>query len=70
MKEIKYLSVITCPACGFSKEEKMPDNSCVFFYECTNCKNIIKPKPGDCCVYCSYGSEKCPPVQSGNKCNC
>ncbi|WP_430623644.1 GDCCVxC domain-containing (seleno)protein [Marivirga lumbricoides] len=24
---------------------------------------MLKPKEGDCCVYCSYGSAPCPPVQ-------
>jgi hypothetical protein len=24
---------------------------------------LLKPKPGDCCVFCSYGSVACPPVQ-------
>ena len=23
-------------------------------------------KPGDCCVFCSYGSVPCPPIQAGN----
>ena len=23
----------------------------------------LRPKPGDCCVFCSYGSVPCPPVQ-------
>src|SRR6266496_4470497 len=35
-----------------------------FFYECSNCKAVLKPKPGDCCVFCSYGSVKCPPKQA------
>jgi hypothetical protein len=24
---------------------------------------VIEPRPGDCCVYCSYGSVKCPSAQ-------
>jgi hypothetical protein len=23
---------------------------------------------GDCCVYCSYGSMKCPSIQAGENC--
>jgi hypothetical protein len=23
----------------------------------------LRPKPGDCCVFCSFGSVKCPPIQ-------
>ncbi|MCL5030450.1 MAG: hypothetical protein M1480_15675 [Bacteroidetes bacterium] len=61
--EIKYQSVITCPVCGFSKEETMPADACQFFYKCNNCEEILKPKKGDCCVFCSYGSVPCPPVQ-------
>ena len=68
MSEIKLQSTITCPECGFSKEETMPEGACAFFYECENCKAILKPKKGDCCVYCSYGTVKCPPIQAGEKC--
>lgn len=60
---MEYKSVITCPHCGFQKEEIMPEDSCQFFYECSNCQAILKPLAGDCCVYCSYGSEKCPSMQ-------
>lgn len=69
-KMIQLISTITCPECGFKKKETMPTDSCQFFYECSNCRKILKPKPGDCCVYCSYGSMKCPPVQETGKCSC
>ncbi|WP_332733306.1 GDCCVxC domain-containing (seleno)protein [Flavihumibacter sp.] len=65
---IEYQSVITCPFCGASKEETMPDNACQVFYQCHNCKAIIKPREGDCCVFCSYGSVPCPPVQKDGPC--
>lgn len=58
-------STLTCPHCGFQKEEIMPTDSCLFFYECPNCKVMLKPKQGDCCVFCSYGTVKCPPMQTG-----
>lgn len=61
-------SVITCPQCGFQKEEEMPTDSCVFFYECGKCKAFLKPNTGDCCVFCSYGSVKCPPKMSEKGC--
>ena len=28
------------------------------------CGARLKPKPGDCCVFCSYGSVPCPPIQA------
>ncbi|MCX6221388.1 MAG: hypothetical protein NTZ69_10400 [Bacteroidia bacterium] len=61
--EIKTNSTIECPVCGFSRTEEMPLDSCQFYYECKKCKSILRPKPGDCCVYCSYGTIKCPSMQ-------
>ena len=43
---------------------RMPTNACQFFYDCTGCGRRLKPKPGDCCVFCSYGSVCCPPMQA------
>jgi predicted ferric reductase len=62
-KTVELNSTITCPHCGYSKTETMPTNACQFFYQCENCKTILRPKPGDCCVYCSYGNVKCPSKQ-------
>lgn len=61
---MKLESIITCPECGFKKEERMPENYCQILYQCTNCGVVLKPKKGDCCVYCSYGTVKCPPLQT------
>ncbi len=61
-------SRISCPNCGFQKTETMPTNACQFFYECENCHARLKPLQGDCCVFCSYGTVKCPPMQSGEQC--
>ena len=56
-------SEITCPECGQRRKERMPTDACQFFYECRGCGALLRPKPGDCCVYCSYGSVRCPPMQ-------
>src|SRR5260221_6651697 len=48
-------SVITCPKCGHGKRETMPTDTCQFFYECAGCHALLRPKAGDCCVFCSYG---------------
>jgi len=65
---ITLQSTITCPNCGFAKEETMPTDACQYFYECSNCKNILKPRKGDCCVFCSYGTVKCPSIQMEQSC--
>lgn len=46
----------------------MPTDSCQWFYECESCKAVLRPKAGDCCVFCSFGSHKCPPIQSSQSC--
>jgi hypothetical protein len=61
-------STITCPAWGFKKEEEMPTDACQYFYECEGYKTRLKPLAGDCCVFCSYGTVKCPPIQQGTSC--
>lgn len=68
VKAIQLQSVITCPKCGFQKEETMPTDACQYFYECQSYNAVLKPRAGDCCVYCSYGTVKCPPIQVGNGC--
>lgn len=61
-------STITCPQCGARSSETMPTNACIYFYDCTSCQALLKPLPGDCCVFCSYGDVKCPPIQEGQRC--
>ena len=58
-------STLTCPECGATKSETMATDACQYFYECTSCGKLLRPKQGDCCVFCSYGSVPCPPIQQG-----
>ena len=69
MSKVVLESVLTCPHCGFAKPESMPTDVCQFYYECGNCKTLLRPKPGDCCVFCSFGSVKCPSIQQRD-CRC
>ena len=68
MKTVVLESVLTCPHCGFAKQETMPTDACQFFYECTNCNALLRPNAGDCCVFCSFGSVMCPPIQQEGTC--
>ncbi|WP_083882557.1 GDCCVxC domain-containing (seleno)protein [Fibrisoma limi] len=61
-------SIITCPQCGHAHSETMPTEACQFFYECIGCQTVLRPLKGDCCVFCSYGSVVCPPVQQQRGC--
>ena len=65
--ELVLESRLTCPHCGQQTIERMPTNACRYFHECDGCGEFFRPKPGHCCVFCSYGSTACPPVQSGER---
>jgi len=61
--EIKVKANLTCPKCNFVQSAEMPINACQHFYKCQKCEEVLKPKKGDCCVFCSYADSKCPPKQ-------
>ena len=60
-------SVITCPHCRTSKAETIPTDACRFFYVCKGCGVELRPKQGDCCVFCSYGSVPSPKAREAPK---
>jgi len=57
-------SLLRCPECGYAEWLTMPTDACVFFHRCTGCGVVLRPKAGDCCVFCSYGSVACPAAQA------
>ena len=59
----ELVSTVTSPDCGHRAQELMPRDACQFFYDCKGCSALLRPRPGDCCVFCSYGDVPCPPVQ-------
>jgi len=62
-RSIARQTVVTCPSCGFRREETMPEAQSPYFYTCTHCSKVLKPIFGDCCVFCSYGTVICPTEQ-------
>ena len=69
--KIQLTSILSCPHCGQAREETMPTDACQYFYECTACGVLLRPMPGHCCVFCSYGTVACPPQQAENgACGC
>ena len=61
------ISTLACPACGHRAAETMPANFCLYVYDCPGCGAILRPKAGDCCVFCSWGDIPCPPVQQDGR---
>lgn len=70
MSTAQLISTLTCPACGARSTETMPTDACQYFYDCPSCGTMLKPKAGDCCVFCSYGDVPCPPIQADGKTCC
>ncbi len=46
----------------------MPVDVCIYYYERKACHALLRPYEGDCCVFCSFGSVKCPTVQLARNC--
>jgi hypothetical protein len=67
MSRPELCATLTCPHCGHQSALTMPTDACLFFHECAGCGRLLRPKPGDCCVFCSYGSVACPPVQAARR---
>jgi hypothetical protein len=67
---VRLQSTIVCPRCSVRQELTMPTDACVFFHECAGCGSLLRPKAGDCCVFCSYGDVPCPPMQNGDASCC
>ncbi len=44
----------------------MPDDACIYVYDCKGRGALLKPESGGCCVFGSYGSVPCPPIQAGD----
>ncbi|NNF15235.1 MAG: hypothetical protein HKN70_00740 [Gammaproteobacteria bacterium] len=67
-RDVELRSTLVYPECGKAEEETMPTDACQYFYDCKHCGALLRPNEGDCCVFCSYGSVKCPPVQQARGC--
>ncbi|MGK0674107.1 MAG: GDCCVxC domain-containing (seleno)protein [Halothiobacillaceae bacterium] len=65
---VKPDAIITCPACGQAWTATMPLDACQWSLPCPVCEALLRPKPGDCCVFCSYGNTPCPPIQLKRPC--
>lgn len=67
-EHVERTSVLACPACGHAEALEMPTDACQWFHACSGCGKVLTPKPGDCCVFCSYGTVPRPPIQAGDTC--
>lgn len=63
MSTVFLESTLTCPLCDYVAIEVRPTDACQYFYDCKGCGAVLRPKPGDCCVFCSWADVPCPPIQ-------
>lgn len=62
-KKLKKQSLVKCPHCNFEEFLDMSFDNCIISHKCNSCGKIMTPREGECCIFCSYGSEKCPTKQ-------
>ena len=67
MEQVTTRAVLTCPKCNAEHRADMTMDVCQHFYKCQKCGEMLKPKEGDCCVFCSYADTKCPTKQLINQ---
>lgn len=60
---VTFTSILTCPHCGEQHVEIMAAYSCAVVFVCHGCGTTLRPREGDCCVFCTYGSAPCPAIQ-------
>lgn len=61
-------AILTCPRCSARSLSMMPEDYCLVRYDCPACGAALAPKPGDCCVFCSYADRPCPPKVAAGCC--
>jgi Zn ribbon nucleic-acid-binding protein len=61
--QITTKASLSCPKCHKLQTVGMSTDACQHFYKCQGCGGMLKPKEGDCCVFCSFADTKCPPKQ-------
>jgi hypothetical protein len=63
LKTVKIETILSCPYCGKQQRVFMSLSGVKSSLYCFFCEQKIFSKDGVCCVFCSYGSAKCPVAQ-------
>jgi hypothetical protein len=63
IQDIELFSTLTCPNCGHHTEFQMPVHASKKFFECPHCKTSFSSKEDECCIFCTFGSVRCPATQ-------
>ncbi len=49
--------------CSAGSHERMPMDRTVQEFQCLWCNRLVRIGPRDHCIYCAFGSRKCPEKQ-------
>lgn len=60
--KIPKSSIVTCPKCSKRSRVKIPEDNCLFYYECKKCKHKLEVPASQCCIICAYSNKECAPV--------
>jgi len=60
MPAVQLESALTCPFCGHHAREQMRSTLASSLRQ-HGLRRAARPAPGDCCVFCSFGTTPCPP---------
>lgn len=60
------LGTLTCPRCGATEQQEIPQDRCMHAYVCSACHETITTTDDACCVFCAYGDRTCPVAMAAN----
>ncbi|MCP9884131.1 tRNA-dependent cyclodipeptide synthase [Synechococcus sp. ATX 2A4] len=54
--ETSFLAELICPQCGIQISKSIGLSACIVRHTCPRCSFVIRPRPGEGCIFSSYGS--------------
>lgn len=62
---INRTCTLYCPHCRAGSHERMPMDGTLHEFHCHWCERLVRHGPEEHCIYCAFGSRKCPQMQRG-----
>lgn len=56
-------STLVCPRCNHGERMMMAENSSLVVHVCQSCGLEMHRLPGNCCLFCTWGTVPCPTAQ-------
>ena len=62
-RTVNRTSTLHCPYCRAGSHERMPMDRTLHEFQCLWCNRLVQQGPEEHCIYCAFGSRKCPQMQ-------